>query len=61
MVVDKLRKELMKKSITYYKLSQMTNIKYELLRRVFNGNRKLSADELLLILDKTSISFEDIK
>lgn len=61
MVVDRLRKELDNRGITWYKLSQITNIRYELLRRVFNGKRKLSADELLIILEKTGIGFDDIK
>ena len=61
MLISKLKKEMQENDISIYKLSKLTGIKYELLRRVFVGQRKLSAEELLLILDKTSIEFSNIK
>lgn len=61
MLISKLKKEMQENDISIYKLSKLTGIKYELLRRVFVGQRKLSAEELLLILDKTNIEFSNIK
>lgn len=61
MLISKLKNELQKNGISIYRLSQLTGMKYELLRRVFIGKRKLSAEELLLILDKTNIEFGNIK
>lgn len=61
MLVGKLKHELDKKGITIYRLSKLTSIKYELLRRVFTNERKLSADELLKIIDATEIDFEKLK
>lgn len=61
MLISKLKKEMQENDISIYKLSKLTGIKYELLRRVFVGRRKLSAEELLLILDKTNIEFSNIK
>ena len=56
-----LKKALETKGITVYKAAKLTGIKYELLRRVFCGERKLSADELLLILEKCEIDLEKVK
>lgn len=61
MLISKLKKEMQENDISIYKLSKLTGIKYELLRRVFVGQRKLSAEELLLILDKANIEFSNIK
>ena len=58
---QKVLRELKNKGITLYRLSQMMNMRYELIRRTFNGNRTLTADELLLLLEKTGIDFEQIK
>lgn len=60
-MLEKLKKEMEKKSISIYKLSKEINMRYELLRRVFSGKRKLSAEELVLILEKTGIDFEKLK
>ena len=60
-VITKLKAALTARGITIYSLSKTTGIQYELLRRVFKGSRKLPADELVLILDKTGISIEEIK
>lgn len=38
-----------KRGITIYYLSKSTGISYELLRRSFNENRELRADELIKI------------
>lgn len=59
--MEKLKKVLELKGISIYKLSQLTGVKYELLRRTFNESRKLTADELVLILNKTGIEFSEIK
>lgn len=60
-MITKLKAALTARGITIYSLSKTTGIQYELLRRVFKGSRKLPADELVLILDKTGISIEEIK
>lgn len=60
MTSKKLSNILKKKGITVYALSKATGIKYELLRRTLNGNRKLLADELVLILTQADISFDEI-
>ena len=52
---------MQKQGITIYALSKLTNIRYELLRRALRGKRKLTADELVVILKRTGIKFEDIK
>lgn len=61
MATEKLKRELQRLGISVYKLSKMTKIRYELLRRTFYEKRKLSADELILILEKTGIDFDAIK
>lgn len=45
----KLKQYMLENNITIYYLSKSTGISYELLRRVFNGNRKLPSDELIKI------------
>lgn len=61
MVAEKIKKEMGKRGISICWLSKELGMRYELLRRVFSGERKLAADEFLLILEKTGIKFEDIK
>ncbi|MBQ7959775.1 MAG: helix-turn-helix transcriptional regulator [Clostridia bacterium] len=61
MVASKLKKLMEERKITIYRLSKITGIKYELLRRVFCGERKLLADELIIILDKMGIDFKSVK
>lgn len=61
MISKKISEILNAKGFSIYKLSKLTGIKYELLRRTMIGKRKLSADELILILEKADISFDDIK
>ncbi len=60
MVVQKLYNVMKEKKITMYRLSKLTGIKYELIRRLFCNQRMLSADEFVLILDKTGITFEEV-
>lgn len=48
--VDKILAAMEKQGMTTYKLAQLIGMKYELLRRVFHGQRKLTADELVLII-----------
>ena len=60
-MADKLYIKMGERGITLYRLAQMTGIKYELVRRIFRANRKMLAEELVLIFDKTGIAFEDIK
>ncbi len=57
-VINNLKNELEAKGITMYKAAKLTGIKYELLRRVFRGERKLSADEFLLVLEKCEIDLK---
>lgn len=61
MICNNLKEALQKKGITLYRLAKLTGIRYELVRRVFCGERKLSADELALMLEKTGICFDEIK
>ena len=60
MVKDNIKSKLKALGITLYELSQSTDIKCELLRRTFNGTRKLTADELVKILSVTGISYEEV-
>ena len=60
MIEKALKQQLDKKGISTYKLAKETGIKYELLRRVFKGARKLTADELVAILLVTDIDIKDI-
>ena len=60
MIERALKQQLDKKGISTYKLAKETGIKYELLRRVFKGARKLTADELVEILLVTDIDIKDI-
>ena len=61
-MVSVILKNIIKsKGITIYYLSKQTGIKYELLRRVFSGERKLTADEFILILDVAGITIDEIK
>lgn len=48
-IVETLNQYIKDNDITIYKLSKSTGISYELLRRTFNGTRKLTADELIKI------------
>ena len=61
MIAKALKRELDKRQITTYRLSKITGIPYELLRRCFNGTRRLSADEFVLICKKVSIDMESLK
>ena len=60
MIERALKQQLDKKGISMYKLAKETGIKYELLRRVFKGARKLAADEFVEILLVTGIDIKDI-
>lgn len=60
-LIKKLKTALDERNITIYRLSKQLNMKYELLRRVFGGKRNLLADELILILEVTGISIEEVK
>ncbi len=60
MLIDNLKQEFEKKQLTIYKVSKLTGIKYELLRRSLNEKRRLAADELILILTKCGIAYDDI-
>lgn len=61
MIVRRLKSVLESKGISLYKLSRLTGIKYELLRRTFNEKRKLTADEMILILERTGIDLKEIE
>ena len=61
LVANRIRGQMRKRGISIYRLAKLTGIRYELLRRVFCGERKLTADELVLILEKIDIKFDDVK
>ena len=61
MIAKILKSRLEEKGITIYQLSKSTGIRYELLRRTFNGSRKLTADELVLICGKSGIELSELK
>lgn len=61
MVEVKLYARMKASGITIYRLAKLTGMRYELLRRVFCGERKLTANELVTILNMTGISFDEIK
>lgn len=60
MIAEKLLNVMRNKGITIYAVSRLTGIRYELLRRAFRGKRRLTADELALILKQTDIKFEEL-
>ena len=60
MWLERLKKELEKRGVSLHKVAEHTGIRYELLRRSFNESRELRARELITILEKTGIQFEDI-
>ena len=61
MLIHNLQREMEAKGITIYRLSKLTGMKYELLRRIFRGERKLTAEEFVLICNRTDIKMEDVK
>ena len=60
MWLERLKKELAKHGVSLHKVAEHTGIRYELLRRSFNEGRELRARELITILAKTGIQFEEI-
>lgn len=60
MWLERLRIELAKRGISLRKTAELTGMRYELLRRSFNAGRELRARELITILEKTGIQFEEI-
>ena len=59
-IASSLFEQMKEKKITIYRVSELTHIQYTLLWRVFHGKRKLTADELYLILLRTGIRFEEV-
>lgn len=59
-MLEKLRAALKRRGITVYRLSKITGIKYELLRRSLTEERKLTAAELVEILKAAGIGLEEI-
>lgn len=59
-MLEKLGAALKRRGITVYRLSKITGIKYELLRRSLAEERKLTAVELVEILKATGIGLEEI-
>jgi hypothetical protein len=59
-VEAKLKTALQKHHISIYRLSKLSGIRYELLRRSFNSQRKLSASEFIKILSCTGIQYEEV-
>ena len=55
-----LRNELFNRGITLQKAAEITGIEAELLQRSFDGDRELSANELVAILTGTGIPIEKI-
>ena len=60
-IVDIILEEVYKRKMTLYKLSKITGIKYELLRRVFAGGRKLLASELITIAKAIDFDLNSLK
>ena len=60
-IVDIILEEVYKRKMTLYKLSKITGIKYELLRRVFVGGRKLVASELITIAEAIDFDLNLLK
>ena len=60
MVSEKLLSVMKEKGITMYRLSKITGMRYELIRRIFCHQRKPTADEFVLILQKTGITYEEV-
>ena len=60
MWLERLKQELAKRGISLYKVAELTEIRYELLRRSFNERRELRARELIAILEKTGVRYEEI-
>lgn len=58
MIAEKIYKAMEQQGMTTYKLAQLIGMKYELLRRVFRGERKLTADELLLIMKYVDVDLK---
>ena len=59
-ITEKIYKAMEQQGMTTYKLAQLIGMKYELLRRVFHGKRKLTADELILIIKYVDIDLKAI-
>ena len=59
-MLEKLKAALKRRGITVYRLSKITGIKYELLRRSLTEERKLTAAELVEILKAAGIGLEEI-
>ena len=59
-LLEKLRAALKRREITVYRLSKITGIKYELLRRSLTEERKLTAEELVEVLKAAGIGLEEI-
>ena len=59
-LLEKLRAALKRREITVYRLSKITGIKYELLRRSLTEERKLTAEELVEVLKTAGIGLEEI-
>lgn len=60
MIESKLKVVLKQRNISIYRLSKMSGIDYELLRRTFKMKRKLSANEFIAILLSTGIKYEEV-
>lgn len=60
MWLERLRDALVKRGVSLHKAAEITGIRYELLRRSFNAGRELRARELIAILEKTGVQFEEI-
>lgn len=59
-MLERLRAALKRRGITVYRLSKITGIKYELLRRSLAEERKLTAAELVEVLKAAGIGLEEI-
>lgn len=60
MLEAKLKAILKERNISIYQLSKLSGIKYELLRRSLNSQRKLSATEFITILLSAGIKYEEV-
>ena len=60
-VEKKVKSVLERHHISMYRLSKITGIRYELIRRSLSFKRSLSANELVTILNCTNIPYEEVK
>lgn len=59
-LIQRLKAAMAIRGITVYNLAKRIGLRYELMRRVFNGERKLTAVELLIILNAADLEIGEL-